>query len=262
MPRWLILFPVLLSSARAQPRPSFDLASVKAVATCCAPGQTRVDFPVPKAGEDRIDFRYVTLRYCIEFAFRVEDYQISGPPWLADAHFEIEAKGPDGTRHAQLPDMMQALLRERFGLKIHRETKDLSALVLVVTKGGPKLQEAPNAKDDADATFGMSMSYEGVGKMEVKRATMATFAKTLSRFMHRPVVDLTGLNGRYDFDVNFSSEDSSGLALITVNGERPESDSVVSIYTSIQKLGLKLEARKAPLDVIVVDEVYRTPTEN
>jgi len=262
MPRCLILLALSLRLAPAQtpqPAPSFEVASIKPAAPCCAPGQWRS----PKAGEDRIDFRYVTLRYCIGFAFRVEDYQISGPPWLSDVHFDIEAKGAEGARHEQLPDMLQALLAERFGLRIHREVKDLPALVLVVGKGGPKLQESVDAKQEADAAFGISMSYEGVGRIEAKRASMASFARNLTRFLHRPVIDHTGLNGRYDFDVDFSSEDAKGITIVAVDGASPPApESAVSIFTSIQKLGLKLETSKVPLEMVVVDQIQKTPTEN
>jgi uncharacterized protein (TIGR03435 family) len=256
----LMLFPLLLSSALAQTPPSFEVASVKAAAPCCAPGQ---HLPSPKAGEDRIDFRYVTLRYCIEFAFGVEDYQLSGPPWLADARFDIEAKGPEGTRPTQLPDMLQNLLAERFGLRIHREAKDVSALALVITKGGPKLKQSVIGKDDTGPSFSMALSYDGAGRMEVKRASMSEFAKYLSVVcMHQPVIDLTGLDGRYDLDPDFSPEDGRGMAIVTVNGAPPVPDSAVSIYTSIKKFGLKLESRRLPLEVIVVDQIEKTPTEN
>ena len=262
MRKCLVLFPLLLSPALAQTPPTFEVASVKAAAPCCALGQESVVFPRPKAGEDRIDFRYVTLRYCIAFAFRVEDYQISGPPWLADAPFDIEAKGPEGTRHTQLPDMLQNLLAERFGLRIHREAKDVSALALVITKGGPKLKQSVIGKDDTGPSFSMAMSYDGAGRMEVKRASMSEFARYLSACIHRPVKDLTGLDGRYDLDPDFSPEDGRGMAIVTVNDAQPISDSVVSIYTSIKKFGLKLESRRLPLEVIVVDQVEKTPTEN
>ena len=89
---------------------AFEVASVKQAAPCCAPGQWRES----KAGEDRIDFRYVTLRYCIAFAWRVKEYQVSGPAWIAETRYDIVAKGPEGTRRDQIPEMVQSLLAERF----------------------------------------------------------------------------------------------------------------------------------------------------
>ena len=91
---------------------------------------------------------------------------------------------------------------------------------------------------------------------------MSEFAKYLSACMHRPVKDLTGLDGRYDLDPDFSPEDGRGMAIVTFDGAQPISDSVVSIYTSIKKFGLKLESRRLPLEVIFVDQVEKTPTEN
>lgn len=262
MRKYPIVVLLSLSSALAQTRPSFDVASIKPAAPCCASGQARVDFPIPKASHDRVDFRYVTLRYCIAFAFRIADYQLSGPSWLADANFDIEAKAPPGTRDAQLADMLQALLAERFGLQIHRETKNVSALALVKTSDSPKLKESPVASDDPGPSFGTTMTYTGIGKMQVKRASMTEFAQFLSSSIHRPVVDMTGMNGRYDLDPSFSNEDTRGTEIASLRGVPEPAESGTSIYTSIKEFGLKLEARRAPLDMIVVDRVNRTPTEN
>jgi len=262
MPRRLILFPLLLSSALAQTAPSFEVASIKPAAPCCAISPEHVEYPIPKAGEDRIDFRYVTLRYCILFAFGVEDYRLSGPPWLADAHFDIEAKAPEGTRHAQLPDMMQTLLAGRFGLRIHREVKDVSAFAMVINSGGPKLKESTVGKDDSGPTFSQTISYTGAGKMEVRRASMAEFAGFLSGLIHRPVVDMTGLTGRYDLDPAFSNEDTRGTAIVTFDDGQQSPASATSIFTSIRDFGLRLQSRRLPLEVIVVDRVEKTPTGN
>src|SRR5690348_8234319 len=99
---------------------TFEVASVKPAAPCCAPGQWRES----KAGDDRIDFRYVTLRYCVAFAYGLKEYQVSGPAWIAEARYDIVAKGPAGTGHDQLPAMVQTLLAERFRLELHREKKE------------------------------------------------------------------------------------------------------------------------------------------
>src|SRR6266496_4015028 len=100
-------------AARGQPAPSpsFEVASVKPAANCCAPGQSHDNRR--GVGIDRIEFRYATLWYCISYAYGMKSYQMSGPDWLKNARYDIVAKGPAGTVRDQLPKMMQALLAER-----------------------------------------------------------------------------------------------------------------------------------------------------
>ena len=242
--------------------PSFEVASVKPAAPCCAPGQWRES----KAGVDRIDFPNTTLRSCVAFAYGLKEYQISGPSWLGELRYDIVAKGPAGTLHDQLPGMMQALLAQRFQLQVHDETKVFSVFALLVGKDGPKLKDSPPepAGESAGARFGLSTSPSGVGRMEVKNGTMASLANTLARLLGRPVVDLTALTGRYDFDLEFSNEDSSGMRLAPPPGGALPSatEPGVSIFGSIQQVGLKLDAQKLPLKVIVVDRAEKTPTQN
>jgi uncharacterized protein (TIGR03435 family) len=110
------------ATGQAQAPHSFEVASIKPAAPCCTPGQWRES----KAAGDRVDFRYVTLRCCIAFAYRIKEYQVSGPPWLGEVRYDLVAKGPEGTRREQLPDLMQALLKERFKLEVHPEKKEFN----------------------------------------------------------------------------------------------------------------------------------------
>ena len=110
----------------------------------------------------------------------------------------------------------------------------------------------------------MSMSPSGVGRLEVRNGTMTALANTLARMLGRPVVDLTALTGRYDFDLEYSSEDSNGMRMAAPSGGSLPSaaEPGVSIFGSIQQVGLKLDAQKLPLKAIVVDRAEKTPTEN
>src|SRR5689334_8446709 len=133
-------------TAFAQPAAplSFEVASVKAAAPCCTAGKWRGNRP----GVDRVDFQYGTLLYYITYAYGVKSYQLAGPDWLREVRFDIAAKGPEGTRREQLPQMMQALLAERFRLQVHRESRELPGLALVVGKNGPKLTVAAPESGD------------------------------------------------------------------------------------------------------------------
>ena len=145
--------------------PSFDVASVKPA--------TPAPWRESKAGVDRIDFPNVTLRYCIAFGYRVKEYQISGPSWLGIQRYDILAKGPEGTHHDLLPDMMQHLLEDRFQLQIHREKKEFNVIALIAGKNGPKLREASFRRHAGRSEDRVEHVSHGVGRMEVKEGNMA-----------------------------------------------------------------------------------------
>jgi uncharacterized protein (TIGR03435 family) len=149
--------------------------------------------------------------------------------------YDISGKLPAGATTAQLPGMLQALLKSRFGMSFHRETRDLPAYALVVARSGLK---APPAKAGGRSGFRIR-----TGHIESESATMAGLTDKLSRLADRPVVDKTNLAGNYEF--------------------RLEWDPDLSLYTAIQEqLGLKLEAQKEPMEVIVIDQIAKLPTEN
>jgi uncharacterized protein (TIGR03435 family) len=216
---------------------------------------------------DRIDFRYVTLWYCLSYAYGVKSYQMSGPDWLRQERFDMAARGPSGTTREQLPKMMQKLLADRFGVQVRRENREIAGLALVVGKNGPKL--TPSTLEQDGANVNMSATSTGVERMEVKNGTMTTLVNTLTGLIGRPVVDMTGLDGRYDFALEFSRGDSSGPRASGGYNEPPSmpppgpgAEPGLSIFSSIQQVGLKLEARKIPLDTIIVERAERVPTEN
>jgi uncharacterized protein (TIGR03435 family) len=261
MLKFVRLAAVLAGGALAQTAklPSFDVASVKIAAPCCAPGQWRES----KLLDDRIDLRYVTMKYCVAAAYGVKEYQVSGPSWITEAHYDIVAKAAEGTRKEQIPAMLQTLLAERFQLEVRREKKEYDVFALILGKGGPKLKESPAETDNqGGANYGISMNGKGVGLVQCKRANMTSLANTLPRFVGRPVVDLTELTARYDFELEFSPDDMKGMRVEAPPPGMPTAEFGMSIFTSIQKVGLKLEPRKMPLDHIVVDRGEKTPIEN
>lgn len=250
-----------IAAGQTAPKLTFEVALIKPAALCCPAGQ----WPDNKPGEDRINFRYATLKSCVAFAYRLKEYQVSGPAWLAEARFDIQAKGAEGTRREQLPEMMQALLAERLKVVVRREKKEFNVFALVQGKGGAKLKETSAPADvPGGASYVISMTAKGVGRMECKRADMTSLANTLPRFVGRPVVDLTELAGRFDFDLEFSPEDMKGMAVEQppTGGPGAVAEFGVSIFSSIQRIGLRLDGRKMPLDTIVVDSAERTPIEN
>jgi len=196
---------------------------------------------------------------------------MSGPDWLREARYDIVAKAPAGAAADQLPAMMRALLAERFKLRVHHETRDIPALSLVVGKDGPKLKEAAPESGDGrgGAAVNMSAPPEGGERMEVKGGTMTTLVNSLTALLGVPVIDKTGLAGRYDFALDYSRDQTAGARSGGGYNEPPAmpppspSDGPgVSLYSSVQRLGLRLEGRKLPVDTIVVDSVEKAPVEN
>jgi uncharacterized protein (TIGR03435 family) len=192
--------------------------------------------------------RNVPLRYAIEWAFDLKDYQITGPEWIkSDERYDIIAKAPTPATDDQMKPMLQTLLVERFQMKIHKETKDLPVYALVPGKGAPKVKEVSadgQPSIQGNGTGGATFHQFGLGRL--------TFL--LSRRMDRPVLDLTGLKGVYDYTI-----DLSGLGRPGDNGatEGP------SIFSAVQQdLGLKLEARKEPVEMLIIDHVEKVPTAN
>ncbi|HUB80418.1 MAG TPA: TIGR03435 family protein [Bryobacteraceae bacterium] len=245
-----------LTAAKASPL-SFEVASVKPAAACCAAGQWRES----KAENDRLDFRYVTLKYCIAFSYGIKEFQVSGPGWLGEARYDIVAKGPLGTKREQLPEMMQALLAERFKLEVHHEKKEFRVFALLAGKPSAKLKPTPDDPGGpGGAAFGFSMSASGVGRLEARHCDMTALAKTLPRLVGGPVMDESRIQGRYDFELEFSPEDINRMGLPDVPAAAAEP--AVSIFTSLQQIGLKLEPRKVPLDTVVVDKAAKIASEN
>jgi len=258
-----------LSVAWGQPAApiTFEVASVRPSVPGSAPGQRRANV----FGADRIELNNVTLWYLITYAYGMKSYQVFGPDWLRDVRYDVMAKGPAGTSRDQLPKMTQTLLAERFQLQAHRETRPLDALALTVGKAGPKLTDAAPGSGDAEggAQVGMSTSPTGGERLDFKNATMATLVNTLTGLLGRPVVNQTGLTGRYDFVLDFTRSETAGPKGTGGYNEPPRlpppmpgAEPGQSIYSSIQQLGLRLDGQKLPLDVIVIDSVNKTPTEN
>ena len=244
-------------------QPAFEVASIKP-APPPADGRMRMSL-----GGDpgRINYTNVNLKIVLPKAFEVKSYQISGPSWLDTERFNILATFPANTPKEQVPLMLQSLLVERFKLKFHREKKDLPVYALVVGKNGPKLQKAEEGGAGGDKPMMMMRP----GRMEAKKMSMSNFVDMLSNLVDRPVVDMTGLPGFYDVTLDISMEEMAGMRGGMMRamgpppgdaGPAPEGAPAPSIFSSIQQLGLKLEPRKAPLDLIVIDSGDKVPTEN
>ncbi len=284
LPAWLA-FTGLLGTLAAQTPPTklqFEVASVKPTAEGSGPGgrfpQMRAlmrsmmspgAIPTPDPGRVRIE--NWPLLDLIAAAYSVRAAQVSGPSWLSEQGFDIEAKVPAGTPTEQLNQMLETLLEERFGLQAHRESRTQAGFALVVGKNGPRLNPAepvpefpkdlsPEERQDrmkeqmAQASKRLDEAMRNGAMRPVGNSahwpavTTAELASALVRFVQAPVADMTGLTGKYSVTVRTypDTPDEPGQ----------------TIFDAVEKLGLKLEARKITVDQVVVDQVNKMPTAN
>jgi uncharacterized protein (TIGR03435 family) len=238
----------------ANANPGFEVATIK---------PTKPDEQHLMLGFDGSRFKTVntSLSKLLSFSYGVHTKQLTGlPAWAETDKYDITAK-PDVAglpNKKQLQQMVQKLITDRFNLTFHREKKELSVYVLSVAKTGPKLTKSEN--QDGRPGFGL----HGLGGLSIRNANMGDFCGLMQEaVLDRPVVDQTELAGRYDFTLNWTPDDSQYEGM----GAKapPPTDSTSpppNLYTAIQEqIGLKLDATKAPADVLVIDHVEK-PSEN
>jgi uncharacterized protein (TIGR03435 family) len=311
---------------------SFEVASVKP-----APPPTDGRMRVMMGGDPgRVNYSNVSLRDIIRNAYRLKDYQISGPAWINTERYDVVAKLPADASRDQVPEMLQALLAERFKLTVHREAKDLPAFALVVgknglkmkesviedspaggdpkTAGGPKFGDFPappppppggggavggfaiggggrggRGGPDGMPMFqgrGPMMMMNGRGHLVAKQMSTTGLADMLTRQLDRPVLDETGLKATYDFTLDWTPDGSeAGPRLLGPPGgghgggdggaaaggggdgrapttENPDGSGPPLAMALQQQLGLRMEAKKLPLELLVIDRCEKVPTEN
>jgi uncharacterized protein (TIGR03435 family) len=310
----------------------------------------------------RLDWGLGSLADMIQYAFRVKNYQVSAPDWVRSSRWNILARLPEGGTPSQVPEMMQAMLADRFGLKVHHEKREQPVYALEVAKGGPRLESSEPSDGDTpagssgfgpglfpgpfgpgrgpggpagnapDGPGGTGRGGNGTGgrggfpgftttagngatarmtpgdncamHLELSRLTMQDFADTLTPFLDKPVIDATELKGAYKATLELPMEVMFSMLQNTMRanglpgpgqggpggggpgGRGPgdgggrggglqgcdpgaafanggsDTSSNAPIFRAVQKLGLKLEARKAPFDTVIVDHIEKTPTDN
>lgn len=249
----------------AKKEPTFEVASVK------VSGQDRSNAPWKWGDTGSVSLPRVTLSVVLMRMFGVKAYQLKGPAWLGQDHFDIDAKIPDGAAREDIPRMLEALLRDRFGLVFHREMQTLSVYGLVIAKGGPKLKASgPDVPVDWPRGLPPGQTLVKNGPQGVfgvtGQLTTAALAGTLSLSLGLPVLDLTALKGPYDIDITWmadappSTNVGSGSDMASFQEASLPLPSMFSVLN--EKLGLSLEPRKSPVEIVVIDHIDRVPTAN
>jgi len=252
----LILFAATAAFGQSAdaPAPAFDVASVKVSQPGTAGGPRRRENIQVSPGT--VTMRNVNLKSSIRWAWHVSEYQVTGPDWLDSERYEIAGKAAGPATEEQLRLMTQTLLRERFKLALHCQTKDFAVYVLVAGKNGPKVHESTTEGETSIETNQKQMS------VSVQRAPVSQLVEMLSNVLRAPVIDMTGLKGRYDVSLNVAKY-AADMAAPGKSVESTPMDPQALIALVLQgELGLKLEAKKMPLDLLIVDHAEKVPVEN
>jgi len=244
---YLVLF-AWAAFPQPQVRLEFEVASVK-------PSPARGSGIGCKGGPEsddpgRLTCQQMSPSLLIRIAYGVKFVQVVGPDWLAAPRFEIIAVLPKGTSKEQIPVMWQNLLIERFGFRAHHESRETTHFELVVAKNGPKLK--PAAQDGAGRGAGVAIFQDRI-TMRFPRMTTEGLASSLEMRLQKPVTDATGLTGEYEIQLEWAPDTA-----VTTDGE-----SAPALPKALQdQLGLRLEMKKDPMDMLVIDQINRTPTDN
>lgn len=297
--------------------PAFEVATIKPAPTQqelmqqIQSGKLKLGMSVDGA---QVNLGLVSLSDLIVLAYDIKPYQLQGPDWMSQQRFAIQAKLPEGATEKQVPDMMKALLADRFKLTVHHDKKDASIYALIVGKDGPKLIEASSAPEadlpDTPNTVSVDtgkgqmkmvqdrkggMAIQGGGTegtvrvstgpngihMEMTRVTIPRLVETLSQMVDKPILDMTGLKGTYQFAMDLPMEEMLALARKSMSAagiqlpgpgipvsvgtgvaDAASTPGGAGVFQAVEKLGLKLDSRKAPIDLIVVDLLEKNPTDN
>jgi uncharacterized protein (TIGR03435 family) len=237
----------LFSAGAVAQKPAFEVATIR-------PSRESVKFEHDGKTEfsgDTLRMQDVTVNICIKLAYHVQDRQIAGPSWLGSDRFDITAKTDGIADEVVMKRMLQSLLAERFSLSFHREPREMKVIVLTIANSGIKLR--PTSAPDAEP-----FRENSVNGTVAKSMPIGEFADFLSGPLEMPVVDRTGLTGKYDFTLDFTPYLPDPTK--NMDGTKPDTTAILKAALN-DELGLKMAAIKAPIDVLVVDHVEK-PSQN
>jgi uncharacterized protein (TIGR03435 family) len=245
----LLVAPLVVSHltvAAQQATPAFEVVSIK-------PNTNGISNAIPPSRSNgSFSASNVAVKSVIANAYELRIFQIEGgPDWLTSERFDIIARGPEGTPDRLRPAMLRTLLADRFRLVAHLETREQQVYSLVLLRGdgrlGPQLKPS-TATESSSGGFPSSSVSNGTARINGRRVSMDTLAIMLtSAVFNQRVINRTGLSGEFELDLRFTPDSSTTAA-----------PAFPSIFTAVQEqLGLKLEASRGPVDVLVIDSVQR-----
>jgi len=198
------------------------------------------------------------LKHLIMLAYDVEDYQVTGgPPWTQSDFYDVRAKAASISTPRQIKSMLQALLADRFRLRLNRETRTMAGYVMRVDRGGPKLPPSKTGMPPDSA----GVVQMGGGEIWARGATMKNLARGLRHELERPVLDQTNIEGHYDLKLRFEEGNRELVEQVESDSQAAIPGTAGSIFGALHEVGLRLDSRKIPIEVLVVQNVER-PSEN
>lgn len=246
----------------APPAPAFEVASVKISEPGGMGGEGSRKANL-QAEPGSLNIRNLTFRSCVSWAYRLKDYQVSGTGWIENERYDIVAKAAGTAQEDDLRKMLQTLLAERFKLACHRETRELPVYILTVDKGGLKMKPS---EGPGESSF---QPVKGPHRLaiSVSHTSVAQFADLLGSgpLQAQPVLDETGLVGAYDFAIDIGryldlSQGHDGDGVRSPMDRSTIENAVIMALR--EQLGLKVESKKHPVDMKVIDRAEKVPTEN
>lgn len=256
--------PVLLVAAVAgqhAPPLDFEVAAVRVSPPVTVPmdketarGQERAQNlnppgSLPLRGTN-LSLHYRSLQQLIASAYSVRIRDVIGPAWISQHRFHVDAKMPAGAREESANEMLRTLLEQRFALRAHRETRVVEGYALAVAANGPRLKPGVGGSPAAKEMPPRPDSWSLAAVWRSRAATSADIAAAVSNMLDAPVADETSLAGAYDISMEVPRPDS------------PDEPVIAHVGHTLSRLGLRLERRKVPVRVVVVDSASQTPTEN
>jgi uncharacterized protein (TIGR03435 family) len=270
----LPVFVVLASLANGLPmnaqspvsRPSFEAFEVATIKPA-APDDLNAGRYIRMQSAHRFQVKNYTVNGLIAAAYNLNPRAITGgPPWTESDRYEIIAETPGDLRptYDDQMTMLRKLLTDRFDLALHREKKEFPIYDLTVSRGGPKLRTSPSPPDESPnlTSTVYPAASGGIDRvlLPARNVTMAQFAAILQRaILDRPVVDDTGLTSRYDFDLEWTPDESQFGGQLPPG---PPDSGKPGFFTALQQqIGLRIEATRGPIEAVVIDRVER-PSDN
>jgi uncharacterized protein (TIGR03435 family) len=275
------------AGAQSTPKAKFDVVSIRPSSDQAGGVQVGVRISGAQA-----QIAAMAIKDYISIAYNVRPQQVIGPDWMSTARFDVAGTIPAGGSPQQVSEMLQSMLADRFQLAFHREQRELPVYALSVSRGGLTIRESAPAPERGANAPGAAVNVAGSGgsngvvidmgggssftlannKLEIRKLTMADMAGVLTRFVDRPVVDMTGMTGVYDFTLDLAPEEymavlirsaiNAGVSLPPQATRLLDVAPANPLASPFQTVGLTFESSKAPLEVIVVDSVLKAPTAN
>ena len=246
---WFTLSLTLICRAQSSLPESFDIAAIKP-----SPADVAMEWSPSPGG--RFSARGITFKELVAIAYGVQSFQVTGGPrWAGVDRWSIEARAETFAGRLsrdELQKPVQRLLFERFHFRGRRETREMPVYVLVPAPGGPKLKPA----HESARTMGF-----GRGFLNAKAANLTLLSRVLATLLDRPVLDETGITGEFEIYMEWSPEPGEGASVLGPGADLPDRK-LGSIFTALQEqLGLRLESRRAPADIVNIEGAAR-PDEN